>query len=339
MPLSQLYNLIVKTRSALFERGVLLSQDLGVPVISVGNITVGGTGKTPLVAFTAKVLHDAGRKVCILTRGYKRVDPGKRVIVSDGSEMLASPKQSGDEPYELAQKLLGVSAVVADKDRVSAGKRAIENWGIDAFVLDDGFQHLKLKRTLDLVTIDAMDPFGNGWLLPEGTLRETPSALGRAGAIILTRTNLARDLGRLQQKIAGFAPAAPVFASFNRTGKSIPFHALFTENQPGENIGDKKSFAFCALGNPAGFFDQLKTDGFDLADAKHFPDHHAYTQKDISELEKTARVKNAEILLTTFKDAVKLTDLQFTMPCFVIESELIFDNEEGLKNIILQALK
>jgi tetraacyldisaccharide 4'-kinase len=341
MPLSQLYNLIVKMRAALFERGVFSSHDLGVPVISVGNITTGGTGKTPLVAFAAKVLAENGRKVYVLTRGYKRENPGERVVVSDGEKILATAKQSGDEPFELAQKLIGVSAVIADRDRVSAGKWALENLGenlgIDAFVLDDGFQHLKLKRSLDLVTVDATDPFGNGWLLPEGSLREMPTALNRAGAIILTRADLAENIDQLKARIRGYAPEVPLFLSHNKTARLISLAELFSENTAAIS-SDKKAFAFCALGNPSGFFGQLKNEGFDLAETKKFPDHYPYTQKDIPEMEKTARENFAEILLTTVKDAVKLKGLRFTMPCFVVESELVFDDEDGLRKLILQTL-
>jgi len=341
MPFGHLYNLIQQARSAFYKIGAVRSYDLGVPVISVGNITLGGTGKTPLVAFVAKILAENGRKVCILTRGYKREDPGKRVLVSDGNNILAAPRESGDEPFELAQKLLGVSAVLADKDRAAAGIWARENLGSNAFILDDGFQHLKLGRDLDLVTIDATNPFGNGWLLPQGILRESPASLKRAGAIILTRANLAQDIDSLKTKIKNFAPGRPLFVSHNKTARLVPLSGLFTgkSEAPVSLPPKEKALAFCALGNPEAFFGQLRAEGFDLAETKKFPDHHAYSQKDILELEELARRNNAELLLTTVKDAVKLKELQFSMPCLVVESDMVFDDEPALRELILHTLK
>ncbi len=332
--------MILKMRSALYRKGIARSYDLGVPVISVGNITVGGTGKTPLAAFAANVLAENGRRVCILTRGYKRENPHERVVVSDGQKILAGASASGDEPFELAQKLLGVSAVIADKDRASAGAWAKENLGIDAFVLDDGFQHFKLKRDLDLVTVDATNPFGNGWMLPLGTLRESAENLSRAGAIILTRANLVQDINSLKRKIGKFAPHVPVFISRNKTVKLIPISELFS-GEPENSFpipAKEKALAFCALGNPSGFFAQLKLEGFDIAGVEQFPDHHGYTQKDVTGLEEAAREKNAEILLTTVKDAVKLSGLDFSLPCFVVESTTVFDDEESLRALIAKTL-
>ena len=340
MPLGHIYNLILKARSALFKKGVARTRDLGVPVISIGNITVGGTGKTPLAAFAAKILAENGRRVCILTRGYKRENPDERVLVSDGKNILAGAKTSGDEPFELAGKLLGVAAVLADKDRASAGMWARENLGSDAFVLDDGFQHLKLKRNLDLVAVDATNPFGNGWLLPMGTLREPAENLKRAGAIILTRANLAEDIDSLKAKVKKFAPGCPVFTSYTKTTKLTFLNDLFSEKTEASlSLPPKeKALAFCALGNPQTFFGQLKAEGFDLVDTKKFPDHHPYVQKNILELEETARRKNAEILLTTAKDASKLKKLQFSIPCYVVESELAFDDEPALRELILKTI-
>jgi tetraacyldisaccharide 4'-kinase len=344
MPFGHLYNLILKARSAMYRQGITRSTDLGVPVISVGNLTVGGTGKTPLVAFAAKVLAENGRKVCILTRGYKRENPNERVVVSDGRNILAEVKQSGDEPYELAQKLLGISAVVADKDRTAAGLWAKEELGSDAFVLDDGFQHFQLKRDLDLVTVDATDPFGNGRLLPQGTLREPAANLARAGAVILTRANLAGsagDLDALKAKVQGLAPAAAVFTSQNKTSNLIPLARLFNEKETvaiRSLLPKTRTLAFCAIGNPDSFFRQLMAEGFELAGTNKFPDHYKYSERDVSTLNDLARKWSADILLTTVKDAVKLKNFRFDVPCYVVESAPVFDNEEGLRKLILKTL-
>lgn len=327
----------------MYRQGITRSHDLGVPVISVGNLTVGGTGKTPLVAFVAKALAENGRKVCILTRGYKRENPNERILVSDGQNILAEVKQSGDEPYELAQKLLGIASVIADKDRTAAGLWAKENLGSDAFVLDDGFQHFQLKRSLDLVTVDATDPFGNGWLLPQGTLREPVENLARAGAIILTRANLAEPdkVDALKAKVQGLAPAAAVFTSQNKTSNIIPLAKLFDnkETVPITSLLPKtRTLAFCAIGNPDSFFRQLMAEGFELAGTNKFPDHYKYSERDVSTLNDLARKWNADILLTTVKDAVKLKDFLFDVPCYVVQSAPFFDNEEGLRGLIVGTL-
>lgn len=338
MPFSHLYNLAIKMRRAMYRRGVLASHDLGVPVISVGNITVGGTGKTPLVAYVARVLGENDRKVCVLTRGYKRKEPNKRVVVSDGDCVLSDALHSGDEPYELAQNLQGISAVIADKNRAAAGEWAKEEFGIDAFVLDDGFQHLKVRRTLDLVTIDATNPFGNGRLLPSGILREPMTALSRAHAVILTRTDLAENIENLKNQLKEIAPNIPVFTSCTKTGKVVPLSKLFSSNAQPSDLNGKNILAFCALGNPDGFFGQLKNEGLDIAATEKFPDHHAYTQADVTKLENAARDVKADVLLTTVKDAVKLKGIEFSMPCFVVVSKLVFDDEARLRQFILSAL-
>lgn len=342
MPFGHIYNLVLKVRAAMYRKGIAQSYDLGVPVISVGNITVGGTGKTPLVAFVAKVMSEEGCNVCILTRGYKRENPNERVVVSDGKTVLADAKKSGDEPFELAQDLLGVAAVIADKDRASAAAWAKENLGSEAFVLDDGFQHFKLKRSLDLVTIDATNPFGNGWLLPQGTLREPAENLARADAIILTRSDLienAENPDEVRKRVRAYVPHKPLFISRNKTSGIIPLSNLFANaEKPIAVPAPEKALAFCALGNPAAFFRQLEREGFDVVKTRSFPDHHAYTQKDASGLEELARQNGAEILLTTVKDAVKLKDLNFSIPCFVVKSALVFDDEKGLRDLIAKAL-
>jgi tetraacyldisaccharide 4'-kinase len=341
MPFGHLYDLIIKARSAMYRRGMVTSTGLEVPVISIGNITAGGTGKTPLVAFTAKVLAEHARNVCILTRGYKRENPNERVVVSDGKQILAGPAESGDEPYELAKKLLGKAAVIADKDRAAAGAWAKENLDSDAFVLDDGFQHFKVQRDLDIVTIDAMDPFGNGRLLPQGTLREPLANLARANAIVLTRANLANDLDALKAKVQKLAPKVPIFTSHNKTSNLVSLARLFSEDPHTilSLLPKTRCLAFCAIGNPASFFRQLMADGFELAGTNKFVDHHKYSERDVAALTELARKWKADILLTTVKDGVKLGQFEFEIPCYVVESVPVFDDEEGLREIILNTLE
>ena len=328
--LSWIYKNVTTARNLLFDRGVLKSARLGAPVISVGNITVGGTGKTPLVALIAEMLSDQGLRVCVLTRGYGRRDPGKRVLVSDGSPgaLPVSADEAGDEPAELARKLAGKAVIVADADRNGAGQWALEAFGIDVFVLDDGFQHRQLQRDLDIVCIDATNPFGNFKTLPFGILRERAASLGRADLIVITRANLVSDdaVSTVKARVNELAPDTPVLVSRNEFGGLKPLHL------PSEP--DKPAFAFCALGNPGNFFDQLTAEKFDIRGTRRFPDHHRYTQNDADDLFSAATASGAEILITTAKDAVKLESLTLSLPCLVAENTLSFNDGNRLREMI-----
>ncbi|MGI8641574.1 MAG: tetraacyldisaccharide 4'-kinase [Pyrinomonadaceae bacterium] len=340
--ISWLYGTIVEARNSLYKKGVLKSYSLGVPTVSIGNITVGGTGKTPLVAFVAEVLAEKGESVCILSRGYGRENPNSRVLVSDGEKILADVKRAGDEPFELARKLLGKAIIVADANRVSAGNWAREKFGITTFVLDDAFQHRKVKRDLDIVTIDATNPFGNKKLLPSGILRESLENLKRADAVVITRANLSKDISNLKSQIEQFNPNCPIFVSKNKISglmnlEEFPAKAQRTKDK--EQRTKDKSLAFCALGNPNNFFEQLRQENFDLVTTQTFPDHHFYTQNDIKKIEKNARANDAKVLLTTVKDAVKLKDLQFNLPCFVVRGEMVFDDESGFRDLLMTTLE
>jgi tetraacyldisaccharide 4'-kinase len=340
MPLGYIYKKIIEARAARYKSGAARSYDLGAPVISVGNITVGGTGKTPLVAFIAGMLAKNGLKVCILTRGYKRKNPGQRVVVSDRGEVLADVAEAGDEPFELAKDLLGVSAVIADRDRMSAGLWAKEHLGTDVFLLDDGFQHFRIKRDLDLVTIDAMNPFGNGRLLPQGILREPVKNLERADVVVITRADLAGDVDPLKAKVQALAPKARIFTAQNKISNLIPLGRLF-DGEPDvipSLLPKTRCLAFCAIGNAESFFRQLMAAGYELAGTHRFHDHHKYTERSISKLNELARKWKADILLTTVKDAVKLSDFSFEVPCYVVKSTPLIDDEEGLREIVLRSL-
>lgn len=332
---SRLYGAIIKTRNSLYEKGFFKSFSLGVTVVSVGNITVGGTGKTPLVALVAEILAAKGEKVCVLSRGYGRDNPKQRVLVSDGEKILVTAELAGDEPFELAQKLLGKALIVADADRVSAGNWAREKFGITAFVLDDAFQHLRVERTVNIVTIDATNPFGNKKLLPFGILREPLKNLKRADAIVITRTNLAADISSLKAQIKEFNAVFPIFTTANKTSKInnlTNFHAEISNDVKLEIQNQNfRILAFCALGNPDNFFEQLKQENFNIAATEKFSDHYFYTQNDVVKLEAKAQKATAQILLTTAKDAVKLQKLKFEMPCFVVESQMVFDSETNFE--------
>jgi tetraacyldisaccharide 4'-kinase len=326
-PLSVLYSAIIRTRLSLYRRGTFHTTKLDRPVISVGNITTGGTGKTPLVEWVARSLAAAGKKVCILTRGYGRDNPDRMVIVSDGKTIFATPSEAGDEPFLLATNLVGMAAVISNADRVAAGNEAIRQFDTDCFILDDGFQHLRLQRDLNIVTIDATNPWGGGHLLPYGRLREPLSGLSRADCIVITRTDQVTNLDALHSDIRKHAPNVPVFQSRMKTSRITPL------NDSSEALVPPVA-AFCAVGNPSSFFNSLT---HEVVLQKGFPDHHRYSQSDIDSLIDSARRASANSLITTAKDAVKLRSLSFSLPCYVHEIEPWIENADELIRLIRSA--
>ena len=340
--LGSIYDKIVDVRNYLYDKGVFDTFDLGARTISIGNITAGGTGKTPLVAFVASLLAERGEKVCILTRGYGREDAANRVLVSNGTNVLAGVRQSGDEPFELANKLLGKAIVIADADRVAAAEWARRKIGVTVFVLDDGFQHRKVKRDLDIVCIDATEPFGGGLMLPAGRLREPLPNLERADLVVITRADQVNSISDLRSDISKWNEDAAIFASRNKIKRMIElseFHAITSgtlRKEVGDTsaLADQKAFAFCGIGNPKNFFSQLWQDHFEIPANKVFRDHHIYTQADIAEIEALARQAGAEIILTTAKDAVKLSDLKFEIPCYVVEIDVKLDDDDAFRSLL-----
>jgi len=330
--LAPIYKTAISIRNSMYKRRVFESHDLGAFTVSVGNITTGGTGKTPLVAYIAELLADNGEKVCILTRGYGRRDPKKRVLVSDGSAVLVDAETGGDEPVELASKLLGKAIVIADADRVSAGEWARRKFGVTAFVLDDGFQHRKARRDLDVVCVDATQPLFDGKLLPAGRLREPVDSLGRADAIVITRSEQIADIDELRSRLASVTTKPHVFVSRTEIKSIRSLDGLTDAPENGRAV------SFCALGNPDAFFAQIKAQEFELVGQMAFRDHHKYLQIDVVEIEKLARESNAEILLTTAKDAVKLSNLEFEIPCYVAEIEQIIDSDSDFRDMVLSKL-
>lgn len=328
-PLSLLYGAVTRTRLSLYRRGTFHTTKLDRPVISIGNITTGGTGKTPLVEWVAKTVASQGKKVCILTRGYGRKDPHLQVIVSDGYGVLASPTEAGDEPYLLATRLTGQAAVISSADRIAAGEEAIKDFGTECFVLDDGFQHLRLARDLNIVAIDATNPWSGGRLLPYGRLRENPEGLGRADCVVITRCEQVDDVDELETEIARLIADRPIFRSQMR-----PAHVVSLKNSSETLAAPATIAAFCAVGNPGSFFENLRQMGFDIALQRSFPDHHVYTQGEIDALVKDA---GASVLVTTAKDAVKLRTLSFSAPCYVMEIEIEIDDAEEFTRLVVDA--
>lgn len=343
-PLGAIYGLAIRARHALYDTGALKTHETGVPVISVGNITTGGTGKTPLVAWLARQLEKRGERVCILTRGYGRANQSQQVLVSDGLRVLASATEGGDEPRLLAEMLEGKAAIISNADRAAAAHWAKEHLQSSVFILDDGFQHLALARNLNLVTIDATTPWGGGKLIPHGRLREPLKNLARADAIIITRANLVSDLEAIRAQAESLSGGRPVLLSQTRTVRlrRLSAHSADAKGGKGDAIPVSLSQpigAFCAIGNPQGFFSHLRRDEHTLAHTKAFPDHHVFTQSEIDLLCQEASKSGAESLVTTAKDEVKLRSLRFELPCYVIEIEMSFDDEQRLLQMMEEVLQ
>jgi len=335
-PLSVVYGLGVRMRNALYRRGILRTLEVDAPVISVGNLTVGGTGKTPLVEWIAGQLAQSGLRVAVLTRGYGRNSSG-RVVVSDGSMIRSNVDESGDEPFLLAQNLNGRAAVISDANRVAAASWAIDNLKTEVFILDDAFQHQSIRRDLNILTIDATNPWGNRSLLPKGRLREPITELSRADCVMITRANDSDQIDELRSEIESRRPGLPTFIS------SIEFAGLQkldgTNSSPEINAFSAKPVAaFCGIGNPESFFSLLRGAGCQLKDTSAFRDHHKYTQADIDRLVNHAAHNGAEAILTTAKDAVKLKLLSFTLPCYVVNIAMNIEGEERFLDHIIRAV-
>lgn len=328
--LSAIYGRVIALRNALYDRGAFKTRNLGARTISIGNITTGGTGKTPLVAYVATLLAERGEKVCILTRGYGRKNSKSRVLVSDGDTVLADSSTGGDEPVELGHKLIGKAVIIADPNRAAAAQWAIEKFRITRFVLDDGFQHRKVERDIDIVCIDATDPFGGGRLLPAGRLRESVAGLRRADAFVITRANLASNVAELKSQLATVAPNTPIFEARSENARLRPLNP----NGQSSAAPAGKAHVFCAIGNPKALLRQLSADSVFSETADFYPDHHSYVQDDVARQERLARSSGSEFLLTTAKDAVKLSKLKFEMPCYVVEVDLELDNPEAFASLL-----
>jgi tetraacyldisaccharide 4'-kinase len=344
-PLGLLYGAVTRARLRLYASGILKTEGVGAPVVSVGNLTAGGTGKTPLVEWAARALAGEGLRACVLTRGYGRADEGRRVLASDGARVLAGASECGDEPRLLAERLVGFASVVCDRDRVAAARWARAELKAEVFVLDDGFQHLRIRRDLDIVTVDATAPWGGGHMLPRGRLREPASGLARADCVVITRAELAEDLEGLRAEVARLSGGrAAVFTSRVRTRGLAPLGGVELKSRArGSSAPDASDVgtpvaAFCAVGNPRAFFEQLRREGFELCLTRAFADHHAYAAADVEAVSREAASRGAAALLTTAKDAVKLRGFEFGLPCYVVEIGLEFDEEAALLGLLRRAV-
>jgi tetraacyldisaccharide 4'-kinase len=337
--LSWLFSAGAQIRFWLYRHRILQDQPLGCLVVVVGNLTVGGTGKTPIVEKLARTLRDRGRKVAILSRGYKSKRPPFWVrawhqlthtqeppprVVSDGQTVLLDSEQAGDEPYMLARNLPGV-VVLVDKNRVKSGTYAIKRFGCDTLVLDDGFQYLHLKGSLNLLLVDKTNPFGNGSLLPRGILREPIKHLRRASYVFLTKSNGQRDL-ELEALIRRHNPGVDLIECahrpqyLQRTGVApdAPGGRL-----PLDWLKGRRIFAFSGIATPESFEKFLRDLGALVMGRERFLDHYRYTAEDLDDLYARAREEGADCLVTTEKDAVRLpTSGMERLPLYYLRLEI-----------------
>ena len=294
-PLSVVYGFAVRTRALLYSLNILPSHSLPRKVISIGNITVGGTGKTPVTIFFAEFFRKNGKKVAILSRGYKGSAKGV-AIVSDGKEVLLSPVESGDEPYLMAVRLKGIP-VVTCADRVKGGQFIIERFSPDIIILDDAFQHIRLKRDVNIALLDSVEGFGAGYLLPRGILREPVSALRRADfALVKGGPPKGKEWEALQKY------SVPCMSFTYRP--SVAYEINTGEELAAASLVFKTAVPVCGIANSSSFLDTLSSLGVKLGRPLVFSDHHAYGEKEISEIEKAGAA--AGMVITTEKDGVKL---------------------------------
>ena len=314
---SKFFQVAVKIRRWLYNFRILRDKTLGVQVIAIGNLTVGGTGKTPVVEKFARELRDAGRNVAILSRGYRskpaplhrrllnrillRADQTPPRVVSNGKSLLLDSEMAGDEPYMLASNLKDV-VVLVDKDHVKSGRYAIEKFGCDTLLLDDGFQYWDLRgRRHDVVLIDRQQPFGNEHLLPRGTLREPPSHLARAHTIFITKSD--GKTAELRQRIASLNSTAAIIECIHQP---LYFEDVFTGERKGlDLLAGKKVASLSGIAQPESFEQSLVKLGGELVYSKRFADHHRFTQQEILNAINRAKKRQAEIIVTTQKDAVR----------------------------------
>jgi tetraacyldisaccharide 4'-kinase len=333
--LSRVYGVVIKARRFLYNVRILRDSTLGVQVIAVGNLTVGGTGKTPVVEKFASALRDQGRSVAILSRGYRskpqplhkslinkillREDTTPPRVVSDGKSLLLDSEMAGDEPYMLASNLKDV-IVLVDKDRVKSGRYAIEKYGCDTLLLDDGFQYWKLKgRRHDVVLVDRQSPFGNERLLPRGTLREPPSHLARAQWIFITKSDGKTE--ELRRRIAEINPSAGIIECIHQP---LYLEDVFTGNRIGlEFFKGRKVSALSGIAQPESFEESLVQLGAELVYSRKFADHHRFTQLEVIKCINRSKKKLAEAIITTQKDAVRFPKIdRRDLPIYFMRVEI-----------------
>lgn len=347
---SVIYGIVARLRNAFYLRGILKRRQLPCKVISIGNLTVGGTGKTPLTIYVARFLNQLGYAVCVVSRGYKGSEENKGGIVSDGNTLRMSVKEAGDEPLMMARALKTLPVLVGG-NRYETGMRAVRKFNPDVILLDDGFQHIKLKRDIDLVLMDSTHPLGNSYLLPRGILREPVSALLRADAIIMTRcdpkTEPLPDISRISKALPKIMHDRPVFRTFHKPfickidDGNFGFKGLSETTVP-EDFGffaGKRVLAFSGIAHNEYFRQTLASFKCDIADFYPFQDHHPYARSDLKRISKAADQLQADLLVTTEKDYVRLPEFDWPVPLAIIGVEISFLDELSFTSYLTNKIK
>jgi tetraacyldisaccharide 4'-kinase len=334
--LSLLYGLVVKVLVFIYH---LKPYRLNCKVISVGNITLGGTGKTSLVALIAKYLKQKRHKVAILSRGYKRIGSRFSLLASRPNNEHRTPNTEtmGDEPYMLKMNL-GDVPVVVDTDRIQAAKLAIRDYGADTVILDDGLQQWRIKKDLEIVTIDATCPFGNRKLIPRGILREPLSSLKRADVFILTKTNLNPDNQDIKDFLSSINPQSLIVES---THSPLGFYRLQERDEflRLEALKGETVTLISGIADPDSFQNLIASLGINIGSAFRFPDHHNYSKEELDRIIENSKDKNIGTIITTEKDAARIRSLQLTayslqLLYLRIELKIIKDEQEFYNRLL-----
>lgn len=330
--LSLLYGLAVRIRIVLFRWGLKKTKTLPCKVISVGNITVGGTGKTPVVEYIARRLTERGLKVVILSRGYKGKSEGPVNVVSDGKSILMEPEEAGDEPFMLARRLPNVPVIVGP-DRYETGTYAIKKFPVDTLILDDAYQHIKLKRDVNILLIDGERGFGNGCLFPRGPLREPVSSMDRADIVVVTK--FAPEAHAMTGSLLG----KRTFPVFKSNYEPLKIKSLWTGKEEDVSaLSGKKIVALSGIANPSSFSALLESLGGQLLHEEIFADHHAYSISDLEEVMSVAESLGADMVVTTEKDAVKIEEFsdRIKIPFYSLQIGLdLFGEDDRFVDTIL----
>ncbi len=333
--LSTLYGFAVRLRAILYDHGILQSGKLPCCVISIGNLTVGGTGKTPMTVYLAQLLRDAGYKPVVISRGYKGQAENKGGVVSDRQNVLLGSDIAGDEPFMMAQKLKGIPVLVG-ADRFRIGMKAVEKFSPDVIVFDDAFQHRRLRRDVNIVLVDDKSLFGNGYLLPRGMLREPVSGISRSDLFVLTRCD---DNSKCSfDRLTEMAPEKPVFKSFhepyvcgvfNGTEKSADGISSVNTSQHSDLLKKSNVFVFSGIARNKEFQATVAEMAGEVSGAIGFKDHHQYTEKDFRLIAGKAQKCSADFLVTTEKDYVKIDGkIQSSIDIIVVGIRVAFKQDE-----------
>lgn len=346
---SYVYEFGVTTKLAFYQWGLLKQEKLDCCVISIGNITVGGTGKTPTAQKLARQIKDMGYRVVILNRGYRSHWNRNIGVVSNGEKIFMTAHEAGDEAYLMAKTLPGIPVIIG-KDRAITGKYAVEKMHAEVIIMDDGFQHWRLQRNMDIVLVDTLSMFGNGCVIPRGVLREPLKNLARGDIFILTKTDQSSKLSQIQLRkaIAKYNAAAPVVESVHSPKNFVEiaewYKGIVSHVKNLDELRDQDVMVFSAIGNPSSFEQTLSSIGVNIMEAVRYPDHHDYGMLEMQYISERASSLKAVAMITTSKDAVKIpTEFIYSerkIPLYILDMDICITNgDEECQNCVMEAIE